>query len=133
MSRRSSSSRKVVWDEENLKENEEIQKEYSAVRIQEPKTPYRPPLASDSLEDEMRPLQLDEGGRQCTPTPMLLLQLHICTAVLHALAPADVPAVHWRTFMLDSSASQISLCCGCVLMLCALHHVQLPMLWAQIA
>jgi len=64
MLERSSSSRKnlhVVWNEENLKENEEIQKEYSAVRIQEPKTPYRPPLPSDSLEDEMKPLQLDEG------------------------------------------------------------------------
>lgn len=62
---RSSSSKKdmhVVWDEDNLKQNEEIQKEYSNVRIQEPKTPYRPPLPSDSLEDEMKPLQLDEGG-----------------------------------------------------------------------
>jgi hypothetical protein len=55
----------VIWDEENLKQNEEIQKEYSNVRIQEPKTPYRPPLPSDSLEDEMKPLQLDEGGPKC--------------------------------------------------------------------
>ena len=52
---------RVVWDEDNLKANEEIQQEYSAVRIQEPKTPYRPPLPSDSLEDDMKPLQLDEG------------------------------------------------------------------------
>lgn len=51
----------IVWDEDNLKQNEEIQKEYSVVRISEPKTPYRPPLPSDSLEDEMKPLQLDEG------------------------------------------------------------------------
>lgn len=61
----SSSSKKgmhVVWDEDNLKQNEEIQKEYSAVRISEPKTPYRPPLPSDSLEDDMKPLQLDEGA-----------------------------------------------------------------------
>lgn len=64
---RSNSSKKdlhVVWDEDNLKANEEIQKDYSQVKIQEPKTPYRPPLPADSLEDEMKPLQLDdEGGR----------------------------------------------------------------------
>jgi hypothetical protein len=61
----------VVWDEDNLKQNEEIQKEYSAVRISEPKTPYRPPLPSDSLEDDMKPLQLDEGayfGRNSSPS-----------------------------------------------------------------
>jgi hypothetical protein len=51
----------VIWDEDNLQQNEEIQKEYSTVKINEPKTPYRPPLASDSLEDDMKPLQLDEG------------------------------------------------------------------------
>lgn len=56
----------MVWDEENLKDNEEIQKEYSQVRIQEPKTPYRPPLPADSLEEEMKPLQLDEGEHQDT-------------------------------------------------------------------
>lgn len=60
--RSSSSKKQVVWDEDNLQQNEEIQKQYSAVCIAEPKTPYRPPLPADSLEDEMRPLQLDEGG-----------------------------------------------------------------------
>jgi hypothetical protein len=36
--RRTSSSKKnVVWDEDNLRENEEIQKDYQHVRISEPK------------------------------------------------------------------------------------------------
>lgn len=63
---RQSSSKKnahVAWDEENLKVNLEIQKEYSGVKIQEPKTPYRPPLPDAELGDEeMRPLELDDEG-----------------------------------------------------------------------
>jgi hypothetical protein len=66
---RQSSSKKgshVVWDEENLKSNLEIQKEYSAVKIAEPKTPYRPPLLDAELDEEMRPLELDDKGEQRT-------------------------------------------------------------------
>jgi hypothetical protein len=65
---RQSSSKKashVVWDEENLKSNLEIQKQYSAVKIAEPKTPYRPPLLDAELDEEMRPLELEEEGEQC--------------------------------------------------------------------
>jgi hypothetical protein len=65
---RQSSSKKashIVWDEENLKSNLEIQKQYSAVKIAEPKTPYRPPLLDAELDEEMRPLELDEEGEQC--------------------------------------------------------------------
>jgi hypothetical protein len=60
---RQSSSKKdahVVWDEENLKTNEEIQKQYSTVKIAEPKTPYRPPLVDAEMDEEMRPLELDD-------------------------------------------------------------------------
>lgn len=77
MLRRSSTSKKdahVVWDEENLRENEEIQKQYSSVRIAEPKTPYRPPLPSDSLDDDLGPLQLDEG-EGCVVVLCVLSQL----------------------------------------------------------
>lgn len=56
---------RVVWDEENLRENAEIQKQYSAVRIAEPKTPYRAPLEADEdheeLAEDMKPLDLDDG------------------------------------------------------------------------
>lgn len=57
---------RVVWDEENLRENAEIQKEYSAVRIAEPKTPYRPPLESAEQEEDedMKPLELDQCAWQ---------------------------------------------------------------------
>lgn len=78
---RSSSSRKdmhVVWDEDNLQQNAQIQQEFSGVKIQEPKTPYRPPLPSDSLSDEMRPLQLDEGA---------LLTCACCSSTPHAASP----------------------------------------------
>lgn len=64
MLRQSSSKKAVVWDEENLKTNEEIQKQYSNVKIAEPKTPYRPPLLDAELDEDMRPLELDEEGEQ---------------------------------------------------------------------
>jgi hypothetical protein len=81
MLNRSNSSKKnahVVWDEDNLKQNEEIQKEYAAVRIAEPKTPYRPPLPEDSLEEDLRPLQRDEGqcGRADRAAAALLWRQH---------------------------------------------------------
>eukprot|EP00775_Hariotina_reticulata_P003965 gene3965-4218_t len=67
MLHRSSSSKKnahVVWDEDNLKENAEVQKEYSHCKIQEPKTPYHAPLPDGDLDDDMKPLDLDEEGKQ---------------------------------------------------------------------
>lgn len=63
-----SSSKKsshVVWDEENLKVNAEIQKEYSGIKVDEPKTPYHRPLSADDefqgFDEDMKPLELDEG------------------------------------------------------------------------
>eukprot|EP00879_Flechtneria_rotunda_P005809 GHRR01006113.1.p1 GENE.GHRR01006113.1~~GHRR01006113.1.p1 ORF type:complete len:242 (+),score=81.94 GHRR01006113.1:180-905(+) len=60
---RTSSSKKnshVVWDEDNLRENAEIQKDYTGIRIQEPKTPYHAPIADgDLLDEDMNPLELD--------------------------------------------------------------------------
>ncbi|KAF8061889.1 hypothetical protein HT031_004149 [Scenedesmus sp. PABB004] len=57
---------RVVWDEDNLAANTEIQKEYSGVKIAEPKTPYHAPLPPiDGDDEDMRPLELDdddEGG-----------------------------------------------------------------------
>lgn len=71
---RQSSSKKgshVVWDEENLKSNLEIQKEYTAVKIAEPKTPYRPPLLDAELDEEMRPLELDEKAAEQAQTAVM--------------------------------------------------------------
>lgn len=65
---RQSSSKKgshVVWDEENLKVNAEIQKEYSGIKVDEPKTPYHRPLSADDeyqeYDEDMKPLELDRG------------------------------------------------------------------------
>lgn len=78
----------MVWDEDNLKQNEEIQKEYSGVRIQEPKTPYRPPLPSDSLEEDMKPLQLDEGASS-SPCCWCQTPLQLYCSAACCLLPAD--------------------------------------------
>jgi hypothetical protein len=67
MLHRSSSCKKnahVVWDEDNLKENAEVQKEYSHCKIQEPKTPYHAPIPDGDVDDDMKPLDLDEAGKQ---------------------------------------------------------------------
>lgn len=65
---RQSSSKKgshIVWDEDNLRTNAEIQKEYSGIKVDEPKTPYHRPLSADDdpqgLDEDMKPLELDEG------------------------------------------------------------------------
>jgi Protein phosphatase inhibitor 2 (IPP-2) len=58
---------RVVWDEENLKANAEIQQAYAGVRIAEPKTPYHSAApVGDSEDDDMKPLELDGGAGKCT-------------------------------------------------------------------
>ncbi|KIZ00158.1 hypothetical protein MNEG_7800 [Monoraphidium neglectum] len=65
---RSSSRKHVVWDEENLAENEKIQAEFANVSVPEPKTPYHGPSSpGDELEDDMRPLALGEEGEAQQP------------------------------------------------------------------
>ncbi|KAI8472174.1 MAG: hypothetical protein J3K34DRAFT_519936 [Monoraphidium minutum] len=60
---RSSSRKHVVWDEENLAENEKIQAEFAGVTVPEPKTPYHGPCSPGTeLEDDMRPLALGDDG-----------------------------------------------------------------------
>eukprot|EP00877_Chromochloris_zofingiensis_P011182 jgi/Chrzof1/6317/Cz18g04020.t1 len=54
----------VVWDEQNLQENEKIQAAFSGIKVPEPKTPYHGPVP-EGWEDEMKPLHLDDhGGNQ---------------------------------------------------------------------
>ena len=39
---------RVRWDEANLSENERVKKEINATAIEEPKTPYHSPCASQT-------------------------------------------------------------------------------------
>eukprot|EP00798_Chlamydomonas_sp_ICE-L_P021339 gene21339-28274_t len=48
----------IVWDEKNLEENERIKAELIPCKINEPKTPYQPPLPDGDLDD-LEPLSLD--------------------------------------------------------------------------
>jgi hypothetical protein len=55
-----SKSKRIVWDEANLEENERIKKTLSTVKINEPKTPYCGSIAEDHelLSEELQPLEL---------------------------------------------------------------------------
>jgi hypothetical protein len=50
-------SKKIVWDEENLAENERIKATLPQVKINEPKTPWNELLPEDGLD--LPPLSLD--------------------------------------------------------------------------
>jgi hypothetical protein len=52
-----SMSKKIVWDEENLAENERIKATLPQVKINEPKTPWNELLPEDGLD--LPPLSLD--------------------------------------------------------------------------
>ena len=62
----SSSSKHFTWDEDNLAQNKEIQIEFSAKKIDEPKTPYVAYVLPDDPEESTKQESFHENDELMT-------------------------------------------------------------------
>ncbi|GAX79650.1 hypothetical protein CEUSTIGMA_g7091.t1 [Chlamydomonas eustigma] len=98
-------SKKIVWDEENLAENERIKATLPQVKINEPKTPWNELLPEDGLD--LPPLSLD--GEDVAPIPSNCHELPqplnsdpVVPMVVTAESPVDSSTMRQLTHLPES-------------------------------
>ena len=71
MKRAFSGEERVRWDEENLQQNEAIKAALNATKIDEPKTPYHPPLGAGAFDCDLgaRVARRGSAGGRCRNLP----------------------------------------------------------------